>query len=1035
MKEKNRSRSAKGPGLLAAALALGVLGLAGAASALVASRPIAARALVKPVPDYVTPVAAGDTIADRVLGQFDFFHNTLNFVDAESLATNGANSFAGVVVDTSSIPNRIYVADQINNRVLGWASVAALSNNRPADIEIGQPDFFTTTCLATPSAASLCTPAGVAVDGLGNLYVADSGNNRVLEYNSPLAANGVPGSGDKIADAVYGQSDNYTTKLCNLGAPVGVTNQFGLCGPQGVALDAMGNLYVADNKNNRVVEYNFPSINTIATRVFGQAGSFTTTTANKGGVSANSLSGPAGIAFDSVSNLWVADSNNNRVLEYNTPLTNATANKVVGQAAFNANAAATPPTQTSLNHPVSVDLDSGNDLYVADQNNYRVLEYNNAVAATGALASRVFGQGGLFTTKTPNFGGLGANGLNLPSAVAVDGGNNLFVKDSFNNRVLKYNGPLSNQVADLVLGQPDFTHNAANEVDGGAFLGPNGVAIDTSVNPPRLWVADTLNNRVLGYNNAAAFLNGAQANVVLGQKDFTGVNEDGGGATPASGFDEPYGVAVDKLGHLYVLDSAHDRVLGYKLPITVNGQAPNMVFGEPDFVTASCNFAGGITNKGMCFPQGIAVDGNGNLFVGDTSNDRVLEYNAPFAAGGDNLPDHVFGPADFTSDGCAFPPTASSICTPGGVAADASNNIYIADSGDSRVVEFNNPVATLNFVADEVFGQPSFTSNSGGVTASLVNFPTGVAVDSLGHVYVVDAGNQRVIAYNTPHTATGNTATLVFGQFGSFTNNMGNFGGGPSPYSLDNPNGAAVDPSNNLYIADSGNNRVLGYNAPFASATPVPQPMTVTPPSLAFNKVNRGTISATQTLTVKNTGTAPIIFNGVSRSGGNVNDFAQSSNCNGNLAAGASCTVSVKFAPTFAAGTVESTTLDIWSNAVGSPKAVPISGTSAADPTATPASLPFGSVVKGVTSAAKVVTVTNAQTAAITVSSAIGGTNPGDFAKSATTCGATLAGGTSCTISVTFKPTLTGARLATLIVTTGSDPASPHNVGLTGTGT
>jgi sugar lactone lactonase YvrE len=668
-------------------------------------------------------------------------------------------------------------------------------------------------------------------------YVADTGNNRVLEYNPPIAADGVPGAGDRIADEVFGQSDSFATKLCNLGAPAGVTSKFGLCGPQGVAVDSMGNLYVADSKNNRVLEYNFPSLNTVASRVFGQVGDFTSASVNKFGLSASSLFGPSGIALDSADNLWVADANNNRALEYNTPLTNTIANKVVGQLAFNTNAAGT--TQRTLSKPVSVALDSGNNLYVADQNNSRILEYNNVVAASGALAARVFGQGGSFTTKTINFGGVSVNGLFAPSAVALDGANNLYVKDGLNNRVLKYNGPLSNQLPDLVLGQPDFTHDAANEVDGGAFLGPNGVAIDTSVSPPRIWVADTLNNRVLGYNNAAAFINGAQANVVLGQKDFTGVNESGGGATPATGFDEPYGVAVDKLGHLYVLDSAHDRVLGYKLPITVNGQAPKMVFGEPDFATASCNYTGTRDNKGMCFPQGIAVDPSGNLFVGDTSNDRVLEYNAPFSSGNDNLPDHVFGPPDFVSDGCAFPPTASSICSPTGVASDAAGNIYIADTGDNRVVEFNTPVASLNFVADKVFGQPNFVSNSGGVSASLLNNPTGVAVDSLAEVYVVDNGNHRVLGYKT-QLATGNVATLVFGQFGSFTSNMPNFGGVPSPYTLDNPQGAAVDPSNNLYVADQGNNRVLGYNAPFATTTPVPQPMTVTSAQLEFQQGQQG---------------------------------------------------------------------------------------------------------------------------------------------------------------------------------------------------
>jgi sugar lactone lactonase YvrE len=1011
------------------------LAMASVANARIASNgQIAARALVKPAPNYVTPAVAGDTIADRVLGQFDLFHATENFVDAESLATNTTTAFAGIAVDTSSLPNRVYVADQVNNRVLGWSSVQALTNNRPADIEIGQPDFFTATCLPTPNNASLCAPGGVAVDGSGNVYVADTGNNRVLEYNSPLVANGLPGSGDRIADEVFGQSDSFTTNLCNLGAPAGVTNAFGLCGPQGVALDSMGNLYVADTKNNRVLEYNFPSVNDIASHVFGQAGSFTTVSANKGGLSANGLSGPAGIALDSLDDLWVADSNNNRVLEYNSPLTNTIANKVVGQGSFITNTPGT--TQNTLSRPISIDFDTGNNLFVADDNNNRVLEYNNPIATSGAFAAKVIGQGGVFTTKTANFGGLGAKGLFLPSGVALDGANNLYVKDSFNNRLLKYNAPVVNgSIAALVLGQPDFTHNAANEIDGGVLFGPNGVTIDTTVSPPRIWVADTLNNRVLGFNNAATFKNGAQADLVLGQKDFTGVDEDGGGATPASGFDEPYGVAVDKigLGHLYVLDSAHDRVLGYKLPITSNGQAPNMVFGAPDFVTASCNYTGAVSNKGMCFPQGIAVDGNGNLFVGDTGNNRVMEYNAPFNPGNDNLPDHVFGQPDFVSAGCSFPPTSSSLCSPAGVAADASNNIYIVDSGANRVVEYNTPLTT-NLVADKVFGQPNFVSANGNATASLMNFPTGVAVDSLGEVYVVDAGNQRMLGFKT-QLATGNVATIVFGQFGSFTSTQGNFGGGPSPYSLDNPNGVAVDPSNNVYVTDAMNNRVLAYNSPFAVATPVPQPMTVTPPSLNFNKVNKGTISTAQTLVVKNTGTAPILFNGASRSGGNINDFAQSNNCIGSLAAGASCTLTVKFGPTAAGGSAESTTLKIWSNAAGSPKLVPLSGVSATDPAVSPTSLPFGSITKGTTSAAKTVTVTNSQTAAITVSSVIGGNHPGDFAKSATTCGATLAGGASCTVSVTFKPTVTGARAATLIVTTGSDPASPHNVALTGTGT
>ena len=142
-----------------------------------------AQRLSFPVAKSSFVVAAGDTIADRVLGQMDFIHNTQNFADASTLDIQ--RSGTGVAIDQSSVPNRVYMGDVINNRVLGWASAAALSNGKAADIVISQPDFFSTTCNnGGVSASSLCAPVGVAVDGSGNLYVADNINNRVLEYNT-----------------------------------------------------------------------------------------------------------------------------------------------------------------------------------------------------------------------------------------------------------------------------------------------------------------------------------------------------------------------------------------------------------------------------------------------------------------------------------------------------------------------------------------------------------------------------------------------------------------------------------------------------------------------------------------------------------------------------------------------------------------------------------------------------------------------------------------------------------------------------------
>ena len=204
-------------------------------------------------------------------------------------------------------------------------------------------------------------PAGVALDSSGNLYVVD-GSSRVLFYPA----------GSTTATRVYGQGGSFTSGLCNNG---GVSaNSFCLNGGlSGAALDSGGNLYVADNNNSRVLFY--PAGSTTATQVYGQFGSFTTGTVNNGGISSNSLEGPIGIALDSSGNLYVIDQINSRALFY--PSGSTTATQVYGQlGSFTTNA----PNKggisaNSLYYPWGVALDSSGNLYVADHANNRVLLY------------------------------------------------------------------------------------------------------------------------------------------------------------------------------------------------------------------------------------------------------------------------------------------------------------------------------------------------------------------------------------------------------------------------------------------------------------------------------------------------------------------------------------------------------------------------------------------------------------------------------------------------------------------------------------
>ena len=123
--------------------------------------------------------ASGDGAADRVLGQFDFTHHAPNLVDGKGMFSPDA-----VAIDASATPNRLYVADSDNNRVLGWNSADSFSNGEPADLVIGQPGFISSRCINV-SATSLCDPEAVAVDRSGNSYLADAGNSRVLEYTVP----------------------------------------------------------------------------------------------------------------------------------------------------------------------------------------------------------------------------------------------------------------------------------------------------------------------------------------------------------------------------------------------------------------------------------------------------------------------------------------------------------------------------------------------------------------------------------------------------------------------------------------------------------------------------------------------------------------------------------------------------------------------------------------------------------------------------------------------------------------------------------
>jgi sugar lactone lactonase YvrE len=403
--------------------------------------------------------------------------------------------------------------------VLGWRSVDALTNGAPADLVIGQQDFLTSLAQCNNAAVTgetLCNPSAVAVDAAGNLYVVDSLNNRGLEYNSPFSTDTVP-------DLVFGQNGSFTSSTCNLGGSI---TDATLCRPGAVAVDQGGHVYISDSDNSRILEYNAPSLaNTRADTVFGQGGNFNSSVCNNGGVSANSLCSPSFLALDAAGNLYAEDAGT-RVLEYNSPLTtDTTADMVFGQGnslTSETNNCAATPSAGNFCAAAGVAVDGSGNLYVGD-GFARVLEFDDPISTGHTSADAVFGQLD-FSSSGCNNGGVGPQGLCAPGGLAIDNANNLYVADAQNNRVLEFNSPLAvnppNNTADLVLGQPDFSHLMPNIAKPNSLFLPMGVAVDTSLAPNRLYVSDFQNHRVLGWHSVPAFTDGAPADLVIGQPDF-----------------------------------------------------------------------------------------------------------------------------------------------------------------------------------------------------------------------------------------------------------------------------------------------------------------------------------------------------------------------------------------------------------------------------------------------------------------------------------------------------------------------------------
>ncbi len=912
------------------------------------------------VPRLAIRAVSGDLWADVIVGQPDFADFTPNQVTAKRVIHAG-----GVTVDTSVRPNRVYVYDGGNSRVLGlshlgtclagpkggqWCttnsdcpgSTCQIQQPATADLVLGQPSFNTSACNGDSnyqnyptrkpaSSSTLCSMvenqvsileggsfANLTVDISGNLYVPDWDNHRVLRYNSPFTTDG-------IADYVWGQAD-FAGNACNRGRGVGFPDADSLCFRSpfnegfvgGTAIDSLGNLWVADNQNNRVLRFPVDSRTGIAVTtadlVLGQP-DFVSWMHGPG---LNQMWAPAGVRVDSTGNVYVVDAQpggggdqGGRVLIFSPPL-------------FSGMSATSTLGAGQLRNPSGIDFNTGPDggIWVNDSANNQLLLFVGGVVTkvlfkdvpdyTGKCGGNYHGDGANFVYEDgvidPSnvcgaFGSIGVDSDgNVIEAAASDWQDVWRFPFPF-----PYPTPGIAHSADAAVFK-SYQHDTMNQVGAAGINSPNGLAVSGG----QLVVTDQ--GRILFWNDTSSLTNGQPANgcAGLGVTDCLTLNRGVG-----------YGrLAADKGSHLWLVDNTGNtgQIDVYSLPLTI-GATPFTTLTSPLPVLGG----GNISWDFLLVIGGVAPVGNGTkLWVADPVRNRVFRVRDPLTS---PVVDIVLGQTNVDGILCNQGngdennrmPSQNSLCKPGNVTLDPAGNVYVSDdslevSGNFRLLEFdatlfpdNPPAALFGIPATRVFGtNGSFIDPNCEFLQDPLCGPLEPAFTSDGQMVVGMMGyigSRFPLVYSNP---------LASQMPDNYLNDFSSYGG----YA------AVFDSNNDLYIADLDRARVLVYRHPLViGGAPA---VSLSPTSVDFGPQNINTLVKLHIVTLSNSGSANLLITSIAITGSNSGDFTQTNTCSASLAAGDRCSITAKFSP-MGIG-MRTAAITITDNAPTSPQMVPLTG-------------------------------------------------------------------------------------------------------------
>ena len=529
--------------------------------------------------------------------------------------------------------------------------------------------------------AQLSAPTGVAIDSAGNIYIADSGNNRVRKVTpagiiSTVAGNGTAAFAGDGGAALSGQLSATS-----------------------IALDTLGDIFVGDPVNYRVREITVGgTITTIAgSGAPGYSGDGQTA------VSAQ-ISAIQGLAVDPNGNVYLADTGNSSIREVTSGAGTITTVAGIGQNAFFGDTGLA--ANAALSFPAGVALDGSGNIFIADTKNSRIRE-----VATNKKIKTVAGNG-----IVNYFGDGGTAGKALiygPEGLALDGAGNLYIADTSNNLVREV---LTTGIINLVagIGPPGFSGDGGRAT-AAQLSGAQGVAVDSAGN---LFIADTGNSRVREVTSETI-----STVAGMGNAGFSG---DGVPAVNASL--STAGIAVDKAGDLFISDPVNFRIR----EVSASGTISTVAGSGSQGYSGDNGPAGSAQLSAMA---GLAIDSSGNLYIADSGNNCVREVTAAgviSTVAGNGTP-------GFSGDGGLA--ASAQLQNPSGVAVDASGNIYIADTNNNRVRKVTAS-GTITTIAGS--GVAAYSGDSGLAVSAGLSHPYGLAIGKTGNIYVADSGNNAI---------------------------------------------------------------------------------------------------------------------------------------------------------------------------------------------------------------------------------------------------------------------------------------------------